>query len=484
MQHLTNNTIVPTLPDHRPQGIHNFFLPYQLRFINDPSRKRIVEKSRQVGISLTAAYDLVRKTSPAGNSSDAWVSSRDGFQAQLFGQDCANWARLLHKAAGPLGHVLIDPEQNISGHLLPLANGRGIYCLSSNPNAQAGKRGHRIFDEFALNPDNRQLYAIGQPGTLWGGGLDIISTHRGTGNFFNELINEIKHRGNPRGFSLHTITILDAVQQGLLTKLKAKWALANPDDPRLAWSPDDFLQSLRNECADEETWLQEFMCLPGDDQSAFLSYDLISACEYPPAEPWETDLEAAQNHLFLGVDVGRDHDLTVFWLIERVANCSFTRRVITLDRQSFEAQEEQLYQLLALPRLRRCCIDQTGIGRQFVERAQFRASRDRVEGVTFTNTTKESLAFPVRAAFEDRTLRIPNDKLIRADLRAIRKETTSSGNIRFTADRGKNGHADRFWALALALHAVASPANQRCLWVMPRAWAQAAARSRRRGLIG
>jgi hypothetical protein len=78
MQHLTNNTFVPTLPDHRPQGIHNFFLPCQLRFISDPSRKRIVEKSRQIGISLTAAYDLVRKTSPAGSSSDAWVSSRDG----------------------------------------------------------------------------------------------------------------------------------------------------------------------------------------------------------------------------------------------------------------------------------------------------------------------------------------------------------------------------------------------------------------------
>jgi hypothetical protein len=94
MQHLTNNTIVPTLPDHRPQGIHNFFLPCQLRFINDPSRKRIVEKSRQVGISLTAAYDLVNKPSPPGSSSDAWVSSRDGFQPQLFGQDSANWARL------------------------------------------------------------------------------------------------------------------------------------------------------------------------------------------------------------------------------------------------------------------------------------------------------------------------------------------------------------------------------------------------------
>jgi propionyl-CoA synthetase len=40
--------------------------------------------------------------------------------------------------------------------------------------------------------------------------------------------------------------------------------------------------------------------------------------------------------------------------------------------------------------------------------------------------------------------------------RAIKKETTAAGNIRFTADRGKNGHADRFWAKALSQHAAKS----------------------------
>ncbi|MDO4769007.1 MAG: hypothetical protein Q4A11_01380 [Brachymonas sp.] len=58
---------------------------------------------------------------------------------------------------------------------------------------------------------------------------------------------------------------------------------------------------------------------------------------------------------------------------------------------------------------------------------------------------------------EDRLLRIPYDPHIRADLRSVTKQTTSSGNVRFTAERSKDGHADRFWALALALHAAASP---------------------------
>jgi len=59
MQHPSNDTITTNLPDPGLQGFHNFLRPCQLRFINDPSRKRIVEQSRQIGISLNVAYDLV-----------------------------------------------------------------------------------------------------------------------------------------------------------------------------------------------------------------------------------------------------------------------------------------------------------------------------------------------------------------------------------------------------------------------------------------
>jgi phage FluMu gp28-like protein len=108
--------------------------------------------------------------------------------------------------------------------------------------------------------------------------------------------------------------------------------------------------------------------------------------------------------------------------------------------------------------VRRCCIDRTGIGRQFFERAQQRFGTYAVEGVNFSGPVKEELAFPLKAAFEDKTIRVPNSNAIRSDLRAIKTDTTASGNIRFTADRGKNGHSDRFWALALALHAAKAPA--------------------------
>lgn len=428
-----------------------FFLPYQARWIGDQAGLKIMEKSRQIGISYSTAYSAVRRVAPKDARQDVWVSSRDDVQAKLFLEDCKGWANLLQLAARDLGEVIVGDDGKASASVLEFSSGRKIYSLSSNPNALAGKRGHVILDEFALHKDQRLLYRIAKPVTTWGGRLEIISTHRGTGSVFNEILRDIAEKGNPMGWSHHRVTLRDAVDQGLVEKINEKRGSKE--------SRADFLARTRSECLDEEQWQQEYCCVPADDSSAFLPYDLIAECEYRPGEEWQGNLLGIVNPLYLGVDVGRDHDLTVLWLLEKVSGVNFTRRVIEIKGESFDAQEAALYTLLALPQLRRCCVDQTGIGRQFAERAQQRFGKYKVEGIHFTGPVKEELAYPLRAAFEDKSVRIPRSPEIQADLRAIKKETTASGNIRFTADRGKNGHADRFWALALALHAGKASGN-------------------------
>lgn len=193
------------------------------------------------------------------------------------------------------------------------------------------------------------------------------------------------------------------------------------------------------------------MCVPADDAGAFLSYDLIASCEYRPTVTWE--LTGSETELYVGVDIARHIDLTVIWIFEKVGGVFFTRKVIELHNEKFSYQEAELYKYLALPAVRRCCIDATGLGMQFAERAQEKFGTYKVESVKFSGPVKEELAYPVRSAFEDKNLRVPNSNTIRADLRGIKKTTTAAGNIRFDADRGSNGHSDRFWALALALHA-------------------------------
>jgi len=90
---------------------------------------------------------------------------------------------------------------------------------------------------------------------------------------------------------------------------------------------------------------------------------------------------------------------------------------------------------------------------QLAEEAQLKFGKNRVEPVLFTNTIKEELAFSLKQDFEDKTTIIPSSNEIREDLHSVRIFTTTAGNIRLDTMNDKNGHADRFWALALADHA-------------------------------
>lgn len=68
----------------------------------------------------------------------------------------------------------------------------------------------------------------------------------------------------------------------------------------------------------------------------------------------------------------------------------------------------------------------------------------------FTQASKESMALNLKKAFEDGLVEIPNDPLLIADLHAIKRKAGARGFI-YDADRNEHGHADRFWACALAL---------------------------------
>lgn len=435
-------------PRPHADGREPFFLGYQRAWSEDNHIMLLAEKSRQIGWTWTSAHGIARRHAMADYKLDTWGTSRDDLQAMLAVQDCKRFADILHAGAEDLGQCVLDARGS-SGHVLAFANGTKYYSLSSNPDAQAGKRGGRVGDEFALNPENRKLYAVMEPGVTWGGFIWLFSTHRGSSTFFNQLLQEARHKGNPKGWHTYRVTLQDALDCGFLYKLQGKLALANPDDARIGMDEAAYFDFVRSKAADEESFNQEYMCVPSDDASAFISYDLLDGCKYAPGVEWE---RIGDGRLFMGVDIGRVRDLTVFWVVEEVSGTLFTRAVITMQNATFDFQEQELHRLMSLPRMTRCCVDQTGIGRQFAERGAKKYGR-RVEGVTFTGAVKESLAYPLKAALEDRTLRVPDDPAIVADFRAIRKTTTSNGNIRFEGERTVNGHSDRFWAAALALHA-------------------------------
>jgi phage FluMu gp28-like protein len=430
-----------------------YFLPYQQAWISDPARLKICQKSRQIGLSYADSYDSVRKAAVQPGR-DVWVMSPDEAQAKQYIRYCKHWANVLHLAAADLGERVYNLKDGKAAkvQVLSFASHWSIYALSSNPDAIVGKTGHVKLDEFALHKDQRTLYAVAKPVIQWGGTLSVISTHRGAGTVFNELIQEIRERGNRMGWSLHTIPIQRAVEEGLVERINA--TMGGP------LSRDAWLAQQRSECIDQEQWLQEYCCVPADEAAAFISYDLINACTEPAlrllsleelieslSTPASGRNEALPAQLFLGVDVARKKDLCVLDVGEKVGDVVWDRLRLELQGRPFGEIEEALYQVLRLKQLKRACIDATGLGMQLAERAREQFEW-KIEPVTFTAHTKEELAIGLKVDLEKRLLRLADDQKLRADLRGIRKETTLGGNCRYAGEI-EGSHCDRFWAKAL-----------------------------------
>jgi phage FluMu gp28-like protein len=447
----------------------SFFLPYQQHWIDDHSPLKIIEKSRQIGITYADACDSVRKAAHRTRANDVWVSSRDEGTARLYLDHCKRWARALNYAARDMGEQFINREKDLTAHVLRFSTGYSIYSISSCPNALVGKTGHIKLDEFAIHKDQRELFRVAKPCTTWGGQLSIISTHRGCNSVFNEILRSIKEQGNPMGWSHHRVTVHDAVSQGLVEQIGL---VTGKRETR-----EHFLNRLRAECLDEEQWQQEYCCQPSDENSAFITWDMITSAEFPnclqPFSYLERGCAGASaadssqfdnrhspiGNLYCGVDVARKKHLCVIDLGEKIGDVMWDRYRIELQDKPFSEIEYELWRVLQLPAVKRCCIDDTGLGMQLAERAKERFGW-KVEPITFTAPVKEELAFELRHCFEDRLLRIDPSAALRSDLRGIKKEVTVSGNIRFVSEEGStaaagsgSGHCDRFWAKALRQHA-------------------------------
>jgi phage FluMu gp28-like protein len=465
----------------------SFLLRYQGEWVEDMSLVKLMEKSRRVGISYATSYAEVRQHSLKDCKIDTWFSSRDDLTAKEFIIYCQKFAGVLKIAAEAFDAQILfgeDGRQSATASVQRFANGTRINSISSNPDVFAGKGGNVGLDEFALRHDPRHVYDIASPTIDWGGRLSIISTHRGAGNFFNKLITDERDpdKRKHRGISIHRVTLTRALEDGFLWKLQTKLP---DDDPRMAMDEADYYNYQRARVSSKERFLQEYECEPEDEANVFLSYDLLQGSFYSPADDLVAHVEKTSDFrgkegriryllppgvkpaglrdhlaavklrggdLYHGKDVARRKDLSVDVIGEKRDGLVMVRAVVEFDRVAFSAQEGVLYPLM--PLVTRSCVDETGIGMQFAERAGEKFGAWRVEGITFNTGNKAMLAGPLKTAFEDRIMRIPDDDPFLTDLRMIRKETVGD-HERFVASEDEDGdsHADRFWGLALMLHA-------------------------------
>ncbi|NLF84065.1 MAG: hypothetical protein GX568_08810 [Candidatus Gastranaerophilales bacterium] len=421
-------------------NLKDYFLPYQNRWLDDDSPIKIWEKSRRIGATYIQSYEDVMDCA-MDKGYDVWFSSADESAAREYIGYCEQWTKFLKIAAKKKGKVIVDSDEDIKAFVIEFANGRKIHALSSNPKAFRSKGGKVVLDEFAHHDNQDALWAAAKPCVTWGYPLRILSTHNGQNCRYFKFVDEVKK--GISNWSLHTTSVQLAVKEGLVDKIYDR---ETTEQERQKW-----LEEQRINCFDQYTWLQEYCCEAVDEATAFLPYELISTCE---TENLYQELSQLTGDIYVGMDIGRKKDLSVIWVIEKLGLVNYTRMVKILEKAEFRIQEQVLESILRHKNLRRCCIDATGLGMQLAENAQLKFGKYRVEPITFTNRVKEDLAYNTRTHFENKTVYIPSEKDIREDLHSLRRVSTTAGNIRFDVEKSDaSGHADRFWALALALHA-------------------------------
>jgi len=426
-------------------NLADFLFPYQKEWLADTSRYKIWEKSRRIGAtyvqSLEDVLDCLKKPRLA-----VWFSSADDSAAKEYIIYCAHWAKAANAVASKVSEEIMDERDDITVYNISFKNGSRINAMSSNPKAFRSKGGKVVLDEFAWHKDQHALWAAARPVITWGYDVRILSTHNGRQSLFYQFLQEKKD--GQQVWSRHKTSIFDAVNQGLADRLTEKHLT---EQERQQW-----LTNERLTCANEDVWQQEYCCNPLDETSAFLTYEMILAAERAPEEILQP-LNQLKGDIYVGFDVARKQDLSVIILAEKAYNALIVRHIITLKNTPFSEQKRLLFDILKLPSIRRCCIDASGLGMNLAEEAQQYFGAYRVEPVTFSAPVKAELATDLRIAFEDHALFIPAQPELRADLHSIKRVTTIAGNIRFDAERSEtDGHADRFWALALATHAAKS----------------------------
>ncbi len=461
-----------------------FFLPYQLRWINDESPLKIGDKSRRTGWTWCEAYDAVSRRFRETNSrkADYWFSSADESAALEFIEYCRFWAeKIFDQIADVVTEKVADPDtgQPYTTFRIRCPNGAKITAMSSNPRRFRSKGGDVCLDEFDFHDDPEGMWDAASPVTQWGGSLRVFSTPAGEGTFYDRLIKDCKkilagfgiteYRGRvgfpgygevqakaiemgiTPVFSYHRVTIEDAIAEGIVEKINA---VTGANMTRKA-----FLASCKSKSRSTDAFLQEYMCQPSTDYSAWLTFKLIEACEDDACPQANEPLTGyAGGVCDVGVDVGRKRDLTVITVLESVGDVGWQRLRLEIQNKSLPEQEQILAVVLRAIKWRRCCIDKTGIGLGLYEYTAKAFGAHRVEGIDFTNPSKQVLAVDIKQAFEDRAVRVTrNDQVLRDDLHSVRKGVTATGQVRFEGERTETGHADRFWSLALAVHAGNEP---------------------------
>jgi phage FluMu gp28-like protein len=420
------------------------FMAYQVKWAQDQSPVKIMEKSRRIGLSYAEAADDVLYAASAEGANVYYISYNKEM-TQGFIQDCATWAKAFSAAASQIEESVIEEEdKQILTYTIHFDSGHKIQAFTSNPRnlRSKGRPGERlVIDEAAFVDGLAELLKAAMAMTMWGGQVRIISTHNGEDNPFNELINDVRAGRLP--YSLHRVDFDDALRDGLYRKICAVTGQAWTVEGEAKWRAEIIARYRPNE--DEELF-----CVPAQGGGAWLTRVQVEARmveapvirftgtkEFNNATPgtravlmreWiEAELQPLLKRLnpqlrhALGMDFARSGDLSVLAPAEVASNLH--ERIPFLVELKNVPYNQQLQVLFAvcdvLPRCSGIVIDSRGNGSYIGEAAEDRYGSLVVKLMATESWYRDNMP-GYKAAFEDGTITLPKHDGLLADHRAIK----------------------------------------------------------------
>ena len=187
-----------------------------------------------------------------------------------------------------------------------------------------------------------------------------------------------------------------------------------------------------------------------DSNYSYFPYDLILPCTDAEHEVFGSfaELPKPEGRIVAGFDVGRMRDRSELAVFEEREGRFIARLFRTYKNTPFGEQEAELRELLDTLPVARLSIDKNGIGMHMAENLS--AEYPVVQTESFSTEDKERWATNMKILFQKRKIVLPADRYLVAQTHSIKRRVLPSGRVSFDAEKLRSGHADRFWAVAMA----------------------------------
>jgi len=436
--------------------------PYQVHFLNNSDLFSIWNKSRQVGWSWTAAADAVSHGAQIPRTTSIFVS--------INLEEATEKIRYAKQIVEALD-AEVRPKLIIDNRLeIEFENGSRLISHPCRP-VRGKARGRVYLDEFAHYPKDVEIYTSALPVVTRGGQLLIGSTPLGAKGRFWEIFDQ-KIQPYP-GYRRRAVPwwTVSALCKDIAGALKLAPFMLTAERVHL-FGTDRLKQIFEN--LPLEDFQQEYEAAWIDETTAWITWDEIKRNQLDAQAGqlvyWQTKtvddalalvetLQLAQRGgqieqvLVGGMDIGRTRNATEIILLGKSPAGLLPYRVgVTLAQVEFDDQRAVASALLDHLNISQFLIDQNGIGRDLAEKLSA-VYPGRVQGVDFTNATKELWAVETKLQFQRAHVPLPLERDLSYQIHSIKKKVTAAKNSVFDAPRNEKHHADKFWALALAIWA-------------------------------